>query len=157
MARYARAEAVKAIDNELQKCPDNLRDLLIAARELTLGGAPASVTLPLWDRYRNALAKDGKKPRPLLDRAHLTGLVAVVDLIAGRRRGVDAVINKVAKAAGVSPKDLKNQRLRWQRGAIDNAAPYNFLLVIFEGMTEDEILAELRGVRAANNFVPNPS
>jgi hypothetical protein len=147
MGLYARAEAVKAIDNELRKCPDNLRDLLIAARTLTLEGAPASVTLPLWDRYRNALAKAGKKPRPLLDRAHLTGLVAVVDLIAGGRRGVDGVIAKVAKAAGVSPKDLKNQRLRWQRGAIDNTAPYNCLLVMFEGMTADEILAELRRTR----------
>jgi hypothetical protein len=147
LALYARAEAVKAIDNALRECPAELCDLLIAARELILSGAPASVTLPLWDRYRNALGKSGTKPAPLLSRSSLLALVAAVDVMAKGRRGVDAVIAEVAKAAGVKHKELKAFRLRWQRGAIELGDGYNFALAGFEKMTKAEILAELKRVR----------
>lgn len=147
MNSYARLMAVKRIDDELRKCPIELRDLLLAARELTIRGAPASVTSPLWDRYRNAIGSGGAKPKPLLTRSSLLCLVAAVDVIAKGRRGVDGVIAEVAKAAGVRHKELKTYRLRWQRGAINLGDAYNYALVEFERMTKAEILAELRRVR----------
>jgi hypothetical protein len=73
----------------------------------------------LWDRYRNALGKDGTKLRPLYGRSHLTALSAAVDVVAKGCRGVDGVVAEVALAAGVSHKDLKNHRQRLQRGGTD--------------------------------------
>ena len=128
---HARLEAVKAIDDALSECPAELRDLLGAVRELTLAGAPARTVLPLWDRYRNALGKDGAKPKPLFVRSHLTALTAAVDVIAKGRRGVDSVVAEVAKAAGVSYKELKSHRLRCQREGINLGDAYNCALTEF--------------------------
>jgi hypothetical protein len=124
---HARLKAVKAIEDELQKCPIELRDLLVAARELTIRGAPASVTAPLWDRYRNGLSKSGKKREPLFTRSSLLGLVAAVDVIAKNRNGVDGVIAEVAKAAGVTPKALRHVAFAGSEGGSILGTPTNTL------------------------------
>jgi hypothetical protein len=142
------------IHERLETCTDETqRALLNAMRVLAEAGSPPEEIMPLADFY--FANRPGKKRRKIGLRCTLAVFSAAVTILK-KGHPIDAVIAEVATPNGISRKELKNFRDRFNRGLADAASvnAYKCALSAFEKMTKAEILSFLG--KTAERFVPNP-